>query len=89
MDDKYREAYMAGYVAALEKMKSEATKPYIDKEALIARYDHKIGINKAGDILRDVRHACNGGKLDSCSIVLLSELEYWESVVDKKFKARL
>ena len=89
MDEKYREAYMAGYTAALEKIRSESVKPYIDKEALIARYDHKRGLNKAGEILRDVRHTCNGGKLDSCSIVLLSELEYWESVVDKKFKARL
>lgn len=88
-DLDYQKAFMEGYTAGLEyKMKQEG-KPYIDKQGLIERYDRKIGINKAGEILRAVRRVCGGGKLDSCSIVLLSELEYWESLVDKNFVERL
>lgn len=87
--DLYMKAYMDGYTAAMEKAKAERAKPYVDKESLIERYDGKIGLNKAQEILRNVRHVCNGGRLDHSSLVLLSELEYWESIVDKKFKARL
>ncbi|MBQ8005237.1 MAG: hypothetical protein IJ303_02880 [Clostridia bacterium] len=88
-DEGYQKAYMEGYTAGLEyKMKQEG-KPYIDKQGIIERYDGKIGINKAGEILRAVRRVCGGGKLESCSIVLVSELEYWESIVNKQLKERL
>lgn len=87
--EMYMRAYMEGYTAGLEKAQKTTVKPYLDKDALIERYDGKIGINKAGEIMRAVRTVCNGGKLDSCSLVLLSEVEYWESIVDKKYKERL
>ena len=87
--DLYRKAYMDGYLAAKREIENENEKPYIDKEGIIKRYDGNIGINKAGEIIRAVRRVCNGGKLDSCSLVLISELKYWESVVDKKFRERL
>ena len=60
-----------------------------DIKGIIDRYGGRIGQNKAREILQAVRHCCNGGKLNSCSLVLRSELEYWESIVDKKFLARL
>lgn len=89
MIDLYRKAYMDGYLAAKREIENGNEKPYIDKEGIIKRYDGNIGINKAGEIIRAVRRVCNGGKLDSCSLVLISELKYWESVVDKKFRERL
>ena len=74
MDQKlYMHAYMDGYNAALKEAKEGAAKPYIDKDGIIERYDRKIGISKAGEIIRAVRNTCNGGKLDSCSLVLRSE----------------
>lgn len=88
-NEEYMRAYMAGYTAALEKQKEAESKPYIDKDGIIARYDGRIGQGKAYEILQAVRHCCNGRKLNSSSLVLVSELEYWESVVDAKFKERL
>ena len=88
-NEAYMQAYMAGYTAALEKQKEAEAKPYIDKDGIIARYDGRIGQGKAYEILQAVRRCCNGGKLNSSSLVLVSELEYWESVVDAKFKERL
>lgn len=88
-NEAYMEAYMAGYTAALEKQREAESKPYIDKDGIIERYGGKIGKNKAYEIIQAVRHCCNGGKLQSSSLVLLSELEYWESVVDAEFKERL
>lgn len=85
----YMKAYMDGYTAAMEKAKAARAKPYVDKESLIERYDGKIGVNKALEILRNVRHVCNGGSLHHDSLVLLSELEYWEGLVDKQYKERL
>ena len=87
--DLYIRAYMEGYAAALRDTKGAEEKPYIDKEALIERYDGKIGLNKALAILRSVRQFCNGGKLNHDGLVLRSELEYWESEVDKRYKERL
>lgn len=88
-NEAYMQAYMAGYTAALEKQKEADSKPYIDKDGIIERYGGRIGQGKAYEILQAVRHCCNGGKLNSSSLVLVSELEYWESVVDAKFKERL
>lgn len=84
--EAYMRAYMDGYTAAKE---GRGQQPYIDKDGIIKRYGGKIGQNKAGEIIRAVRHVCNGGKLNSCSIVLMSELLYWESIVEKKFVERL
>ena len=82
----YMRAYMDGYNAAMKEKKET---PYIDKEALIERYDGKICDAKAYAILTAVRHHCNGGKLNTNKLVLRSELEYWEQDVDKTFKERL
>ena len=88
VNEAYMSAYMAGYTAALEKQKENAQRPYIDVEGIMERYGG-IGINKARNILQAVRHCCNGGKLGSSSMVLVSEIEYWESQVDKQFLERL
>ena len=88
VNEAYMRAYMDGYSAALEKHKEEKNKPYIDLEGIVERYGG-IGMGKARDIIRAVRTVCNGGKLDSCSKILVSELEYWESIVDKQYKSRL
>ena len=89
VNEAYMRAYMDGYTEGLKKASGEAEKPYIDFKGIIERYGGRIGENKAREILQAVRHCCNGGKLKSSSLVLRSELEYWESVVDKKFLARL
>lgn len=87
--ETYMQAYMAGYNAALKDAEEEKVKPYIDREALIKRYDGKIGDAKAYEIMRAVRRSCNGGKLQHDSLILLSELVYWENEVVKKVKERL
>lgn len=87
--ETYAAGYADGFAAAMERARREDDKPYLTKEDIIKRYNGEIGINKAGDIMRAVRTACGGGKLNSCSIILKSELEYWESLVVKEFKARL
>lgn len=89
VNEAYMRAYMDGYTDGLKKAEGEVEKPYIDMQGIIDRYGGRIGQNKAREILQAVRHCCNGGKLNSCSLVLRSELEYWESLVDKKFLARL
>ena len=89
VNEAYMRAYMDGYTDGLKKAEGETEKPYVDLQGIIDRYGGRIGQNKAREILQAVRHCCNGGKLNSCSLVLRSELEYWESVVDKKFLARL
>ena len=61
-------------------------KAYITKTDIQDRFG--VGINKAGEIMRDIRRACNGGKLGAGK-VLPAELEYWESLVDKQYKERL
>lgn len=83
-NEGYRHGYIDGYLAAAEELKTKEAKPYIDKDGIIERYGGKIGINKAYQIIRAVRQVCGGGKLDSSSIILLSELEYWESLVKKE-----
>lgn len=88
VNEAYMSAYMRGYTDALEKQKENAQRPYIDVEGIMERYGG-IGINKARNILQAVRHCCNGGKLGSSSMVLVSEIEYWESQVDKQYLARL
>lgn len=87
--EEYMKIYAEGYVAGLEKAKENAECPYIDAKGIMERYNNKIGIGKARDILRAVRMQCNGGMLESASIVKMSELLYWESIVDKQFNARI
>ena len=88
-NESYMRAYMDGYTEGLRKAESAAEKPYIDMQGIIDRYDGRIGQNKAREIIQAVRHCCNGGKLNSASLILRSELEYWESIVDPKYLARL
>lgn len=83
ISEEYKNAYMAGYMAGKE---STAKQPYLDCDGIRARYGGKIGVNKAMKIIRAVRHVCGGGKLDSASLVLVSEVEYWESQVNKEYK---
>ena len=84
----YMEAYMSGYTAGVEKARAQSAKPYLTVEDVMARYGG-MSKCKAYEIMRAVRHCCNGGKLNHDGMVLLSELEYWESIVDPKFKERL
>ena len=86
---EYTKGYAAGFHAAMEQSKREEEKPYLTVNDIIKRYDGKIGVNKAGEIMRAVRRVCGGGKLDSCSLILRSEMEYWESLVDKEYVPRL
>ena len=83
----YMEAYMSGYTAGVEKARAETSKPYLTVEDVMARYGG-MSKGKAYDIMTAVRHCCNGGKLNHSGMILLSELEYWESIVDPKFKER-
>ena len=84
--EEYCKAYMEGYVAGLEKAKTEE-KSFFTVEDIAKRYG--CGINKAGEVLRAVRHLCGGGGFNSCSLIKRSELLYWESYVDKSFVERL
>lgn len=88
VNEAYMRAYMDGYTAALEKQKEKQEKPYLDLNDIVERYGG-IGVAKAREIIRAVRTVCNGGKLDSCSKILLSEITFWESIVDKQYKSRL
>ncbi len=83
----YLSAYLAGYMKALQEKQEEQRTAYVDVDGIMKRYG--IGINAARDVLKGVRHVCNGGKLNSSSKVLVAELEYWESLVDTRFKERL
>ena len=87
-NNNYCRGYMDGYMAAMEKAKAKQEKPYLDLNDIVERYGG-IGMGKARDIIRAVRTVCNGGKLDSCSKILLSEITFWESIVDKQYKSRL
>ena len=86
-NELYMRAYMDGYTAALEKAQSEAVKPYLTVEDVMARYD--ISKGKAYGIMQAVRHCCNGGKLNNDRMILRSELEWWESKPEVKFVERL
>lgn len=85
--EQFLSGYLAGYMKAIQEKQAEEQMAYVDAEAIAKRYD--IGINAARDVLKGIRHVCNGGKLGSCSKVLVSELKYWESLVDKQYVARL
>ena len=82
----YMRAYMDGYTAALAEKKDKP--PYLDVQGIIDRYGG-IGMNKAREIMQAVRHTCNGARLKSSGMILLSEMEYWESLVDKTYLERL
>lgn len=87
-NELYMRAYMDGYTAGVEKARGEISKPYLTVEDVVERYGG-ISKGKAYEIMVAVRHCCNGGKLNHNGMILLSELEYWESMVDAKFKERL
>lgn len=88
MSDEYMQAYMKGYLAGMNAEKSEAEKPYLNVDDVCARYGG-IGKPKAYDIMNAVRHHCGGGKLEHNGMILRSEMEYWESTVDKRYIERL
>lgn len=87
VDERYMRAYMEGYTAGLEKAQGEQEKPYLTVDDVAARYG--ISQGKAYDIMRAVRHCCNGGKLRHDGKILRSELEWWESQPEVKFVERL
>ena len=87
-NEMYMRAYMDGYTAGMERVRGEVKRPYLTVEDVIERYGG-ISKGKAYDIMRAVRHCCNGGKLNNDRMILLSELEYWEGIVDAKYKERL
>ena len=56
-------------------------KAYLDTQDIMKRYD--VGVSTAQGIIRSIRSMCGGGKLGKGK-VLPSEVEYWESEVDKR-----
>nr|MBE6545778.1 hypothetical protein [Oscillospiraceae bacterium] len=88
VDEQYMQAYMKGYMEGIKAERGEAEKPYLNVEDVRARYGG-IGKPKAFDIMNAVRHYCNGGKLNHNGMILRSELEYWESIVEKRYIERL
>ena len=84
---EYAIAFAEGYAAGISAANVAKTSPVLKVEGIMARYD--VGLNKARNILRAIRTVCNGGKLDASGAVLVSEAEYWESLVDAQFKKRL
>lgn len=81
---EYREAYMNGYTEGFRQAQENVNvQPvYFDHTAIMERYN--VGENVARDIIRDIRRECGGGRLGHVSRVLRSEVEYWESIVDKR-----
>lgn len=85
---EYARAYAEGYAAGIASVTvSPPPSPVLRIEDIQARYG--VGVNKARQIIQAIRHVSNGGKLDAAGAVLVSEAEYWESLVDKQFKKRL
>lgn len=85
---EYREAYMSGYAEGFKKAQEEANvQPvYFEYTDIMKRYG--VGENVARDVIRDVRRECGGGRIGHVGRVLRAELEYWETLVDKR-KVRL
>ena len=81
---EYREAYMNGYTDGFRQAQENVNDQpvYFDHTAIMERYN--VGENVARDIIRDIRRECGGGRLGHVSRVLRSEVEYWESIVDKR-----
>ena len=88
VNEQYMSAYMKGYMEGIKAERGEAEKPYLDVEAVRARYGG-ISRSKAYEIMQGVRHVCGGGKLNHDGMILRAELEYWESIVDKRYIERL
>lgn len=88
VNEQYMSAYMKGYMEGIKAERGEAEKPYLDVEAVRARYGG-ISRSKAYEIMQGVRHVCGGGKLNHDGMILRAELEYWESIVDKRYIDRL
>lgn len=88
MSEQYMSAYMKGYMEGAKAERGEAAKPYLTVNDVCERYGG-ISKSKAYEIMVSVRHHCNGGKLNHDGMILRSEMEYWESSVDKKYIERL
>ena len=87
MNEQYMQAYMKGYMDGIKAERGDAQKPYLNVDDVCERYG--ISKPKAYEIMTAVRHHCNGGKLNHSGMILRSEMEYWESLVDKKYIERL
>ena len=86
--NEYARAYAEGYAAGIASVQViPPPSPVLKIEDIMKRYD--VGLNKARQILQAIRHVTNGGALDCSGAVLVSEAEYWETLVDKTFKKRL
>jgi hypothetical protein len=85
--NEYARAYAEGYAAGIATVTEKRLSPVLRIEDIQERYG--VGVNKARQILQAIRRNCNGGKLDAAGAVLVSEAEYWETLVDKQFRARL
>lgn len=85
--NEYARAYAEGYAAGIAVATEKRSSPVLRIEYIQERYG--VGVNKARQILQAIRRNCNGGKLDAAGAVLVSEAEYWETLVDKQFRARL
>ena len=88
MSEQYMSGYMQGYIEGIKAERGVAGKPYLTVEDVCERYGG-ISKPKAYEIMTSVRHHCNGGKLNHSGMILRSEMEYWESAVDKKYIERL
>lgn len=89
-NEDYQRIYMEGYTAGLRAGKAEASaddKPFFKAKDIAERYG--CGLNKAYEVMRAVRHVCDGGGFGSAGMVKRSELLYWESIVDKKYLTRI
>ena len=88
MSEQYMSAYMQGYMEGIKAERGDAEKPYLTVSDVCERYGG-ISKSKAYEIMSSVRHHCNGGKLNHDGMILRSEMEYWESSVDKRYIERL
>ena len=88
VSEQYMQAYMKGYMEGIRAERGEAERPYLRVQDVCERYGG-ISKSKAYNIMNAVRHLCGGGKLQHDEMILRSEIEYWESVVDKRYVERL
>jgi hypothetical protein len=86
-NDAYMKAYMDGYSAALERNNIKDETIVFGVDEIMKRYEVSKG--KAYEIIKAIRHKCNGGLLQTEGKVLNSEVRYWEDNPDTRFKERL
>ena len=90
----YLVGWADGYSMAVETISksglaaAQPPRAYFDKEAIMERYGGCTE-QKAREIIKAVRRWVGGGKLDSVSMVLRSELELWENDVHPDYNERV